>query len=842
MKTLLRLFALIAAATGVVTTNADPLPRPEPVEGPKPESKAKPLFEPGAFFTTEDSEYLFDCLDRVNLSPADLNYDKKIIPQRFVLNVCNKCLDEPLTVPRTTETAAENFGVGRSTSRKKYAAKLLDLPDPSLNLDEHKAHWRELKEIKDAQKRVNDCLGEVDKLKPNPGEQPSDEYKAKQKECKAAYDTGNRCCLPDLFGGQPKTLFDCDVKEGDEDKQYRIGLFGVGADFHESVATLRLGNTKLDAESISLVAALLPQYVSDQETCVLRPRPNLVPETDVLDLAAKSKLEFTLDAASSVGDVMEKLAAVYSPITDKEYAAGKAAKVSGVIGNILGAWEGPWGKFVIGGTGPNTYEGDDFIGIIDLGGDDTYKGRVACGLGLPGKSPVSFVLDLAGNDMYLGEDFTQGFGFLGIGVLWDLGAGNDLYRSRFCAQGCGLLGYGELYDDGGDDIYTADTGAQGAGCFGYGHLIDVKGNDAYRGCRYVQGFAQVRGVGVLTDGAGNDSYYAGGKYLHAPLWTDHYQSLSQGFSIGNRSGGPDGTGGGVAMLLDKGDGNDHYYADIYGQGVSYWFSLGMLVDQGGNDSYYIWQYGMGGGIHLSTGILVDVKGNDSYSDYCGVGHGGAHDYAVGWLIDREGNDLYQGNGQGQGLNFSIGIMLDCAGDDSHCTGNDGSIGKGSNNSISLMIDLAGTDFYGPKEIKDGAFTRRAAHEMVYDVPEGWFVGIDESTLPTKQTPAPELTTVEHILISYKGIRGAKLKDPERTEADAEALAKKVLNLTRKKGADWKALQVEYNEDTLPHSQYDCTPSASLVQEFKDLGLSLGVGQIGITRKGTYGWHIIKRVK
>jgi hypothetical protein len=232
----------------------------------------------------------------------------------------------------------------------------------------------------------------------------------------------------------------------------------------------------------------------------------------------------------------------------------------------------------------------------------------------------------------------------------------------------------------------------------------------------------------------------------------------------------------------------------------------------------------------------------------GLGQGAAHDWAVGWQIDRAGNDFYQGNGQGMGLNFSIGILLDCAGDDSHCTNNEGSIGKGSNNDISLLLDLAGTDSYGPKEVKDGQFTRRGDHQLVYDVPQGWFPSIDTSTWPTKQDPAPEVSVVQHILIAWDGT-GIDTQKAGRTKEQAWDLAQKVMKLARSRGADWKQLQADYNEDcsanpdgtTNTHNKYTANAEARLVKPFKDLALSLGTGQISVC-ESKYGYHIIKRLE
>ncbi|MFH0844869.1 MAG: CbiQ family ECF transporter T component, partial [Pseudomonadota bacterium] len=73
------------------------------------------------------------------------------------------------------------------------------------------------------------------------------------------------------------------------------------------------------------------------------------------------------------------------------------------------------GLVEIGGIGSDVHEKDAIL-IIDLGGNDLYRGKVASGA--EGKCAV--VLDLSGDDTYLGEDQTQGSGFWGIGILWDL--------------------------------------------------------------------------------------------------------------------------------------------------------------------------------------------------------------------------------------------------------------------------------------------------------------------------------------------------------------------------------------------------------------------------------------
>lgn len=803
--------ALVVAAS-IANTRAQEPPKPAPTPV---------AVKAGTFLTDEDLQYLDAALGYVNLTRDQLKYEKKQVPSTLRLKVCDRALDDPINVPRTAEEASHQFSPRTpAATRMQYAAELLDQPP---------ARW-DAAELQKDNHNEQARIAEYEKLR--------DDTTATAEQRTALAAKHAEQTVTEFFGGRAIRGHESPADEPDDSKAAAMDI----SEFLSVLGSLNRVAEGLTETDRRLLGGSVAEIVAETPL----PMPGVEANNgQIFGIGSNIDIAAKLIAGCRLAAILETRAVAWQRLMKTRSAedhSGKPSTAPGITGGILKCWQGPWGKFVIGGTGPNIYEGDDFIGIIDLGGDDIYRGRVASAIGLPGNSPISFVLDMGGNDRYEGEDFTQGFGFLGVGILHDLGGGNDTYRSRFCAQGCGLCGYGELFDDGGDDQYQADSGAQGAGVFGFGHLIDAKGNDVYRGCRYVQAFAQVMGVGVLTDGAGNDLYYAGGKYLHQPLWNDRYQSLSQGFAIGNRG---EGTGGGVALLLDEGDGNDVYQADIYGQGSSYWYSLGMLVDRAGNDTYTLGQYGQGAGIHLSAGILVDLAGNDTYTNPFGVGTGGAHDWAVGWLIDRAGNDLYQGNGQGQGLNYAIGILLDCAGDDSHISNNELCVGKGVNNDISLLIDLGGTDVYGPKEIKDGEFTRRDKHAQVFDVPLGWSPSIDESTVPTVQDPPPKKVRVQHILIAWDGT-GVDSQKAKRTKDQAKAIMERVLAKSRSKSADWKQLQTDYNEDSGDkpedaHNIYDVEAGARLVKPFLDCSMKLGKGQVDVC-ESKYGYHIIKRLE
>jgi hypothetical protein len=364
------------------------------------------------------------------------------------------------------------------------------------------------------------------------------------------------------------------------------------------------------------------------------------------------------------------------------------------------------GDIVLYGTGDDVHgpEDDDAVLVIDLGGNDTYTHGASANL-LKNR-PVQVVIDLAGDDKYVGSnDFSFGGALGGVAIQWDCG-GNDTYLGGNCSCGAGILGVGVLVDEDGNDTYRIKDFGEGAGAFGIGLLLDKGGNDFFHADLYGQGFGSTWGCGMLVEMAGNDVYDAGGEHVDEPLWRDRYASLSQGFGFGGR---PDRSGG-VGVLVDV-SGNDRYSCDIFGQGCSYWFSLGLLIDDDGHDTYCCGQYGQGSGIHLSCGMLLDRHGQDSYYDANGVGMGGAHDYAVGFLVDRDGDDYYAGGGcaQGSGHTNSVGMLIDDAGDDGYSTVRGVSQGGASwvrsTGGIGLLLDGAGHDQYSEKTRDDRVLVR-----------------------------------------------------------------------------------------------------------------------------------------
>jgi len=84
------------------------------------------------------------------------------------------------------------------------------------------------------------------------------------------------------------------------------------------------------------------------------------------------------------------------------------------------------------------------------------------------------------------------------------------------------------------------------------------------------------------------------------------------------------------------EGDDHYVADVYGRVRATGIRSGCYLTW--KETIHTTPITMpGAGIHLSSAALIDWSGNDTYK----AGHicqGAAHDYAVGMLIDRAGDD------------------------------------------------------------------------------------------------------------------------------------------------------------------------------------------------------------
>ncbi len=110
-------------------------------------------------------------------------------------------------------------------------------------------------------------------------------------------------------------------------------------------------------------------------------------------------------------------------------------------------------------------------------------------------------------------------------------------------------------------------------------------------------------------------------------------------------------------------------------------------------------------------------------------------------------------------------------------------------------------------------------------------------------PVANNAQIKHILIGWKDSDGHDPRSATRSKQDAEAQVRALLDQL-KAGADFDALMKQYSEDpgSASHATaYKVSPDAQLVIEFKQLGLRLRVGEVGVVQSD-YGFHIMKRVE
>jgi hypothetical protein len=395
----------------------------------------------------------------------------------------------------------------------------------------------------------------------------------------------------------------------------------------------------------------------------------------------------------------------------------------------------PWGRVLVVGTEPDYTQQEIEVGdagallAVDLGSNDVWNGRVAAA---SPDMPVAALLDLGGDDDYLGTDRTQGSGVCGVGVLMDC-AGRDRYSAAgSLSQGAGQFGFGALIDLAGNDTYFAHYESQGCGFFGVGLLFDCAGDDQYTIWSDGQGFGGVGGVGVLADRSGNDKYVA----VEDPKVTKRpsYHQLkdapvvsvsnAQGCAMGRRGDGADGHSwaGGLGALLDA-EGDDTYTAANWAQGTGYWFGTGVLWDGGGNDTYTADWWCQASGAHFAIGCLVDESGDDKYTCRATNGIAFGHDFTLAVLCDLAGNDTYTSASDSiaHSINRSVAMLLDGGGEDTYRSGEKGVPGTATfdpkmldrrapslywteSTSIGLLLDAGNTGQRDAMRLTDGEDT------------------------------------------------------------------------------------------------------------------------------------------
>ncbi len=455
------------------------------------------------------------------------------------------------------------------------------------------------------------------------------------------------------------------------------------------------------------------------------------------------------------------------------------------------SYKTPYGLIIFGSNKDDVYRGEERVCLIlDPAGADTYQIPMQAGF----SHPFFSLLDFEGDDRYLAS--TPGelmAASMGISYSKDFG-GNDFYQGddfSFAAY----LGLSLHQDLGGNDIYQCGTFSQAAALFGVALLIDAEGNDRYDAPSQSQAFAMTRSVALLYDQKGDDLYYLGGKYYHAPLMPLDHRTLGQGAGFGLR---PD-YAGGIAVLFDA-DGNDRYLGGVYAQGTGYWYAMGLLIDLAGNDVYNAVYYPQGSGIHLAVGILYDAEGDDAYYSRHGPGQGAGHDWGLGVFIDGAGNDAYSiEGGQGVGLSNSVGIFVDKSGNDRYERNYDKNYGWGAfsrgTGSIGLFLDLGGKDSYPLSVTENDSTWVRGSYGLgrdlnFYDEVKTKEEELSESAeMPAEDAPIDEIFAIAsewEVGSAVQRVRKARTIMAERSvEAIPYVLEHK---LGTKSGLEYRALE------------------------------------------------------
>jgi hypothetical protein len=462
---------------------------------------------------------------------------------------------------------------------------------------------------------------------------------------------------------------------------YLSGLIDIDSVSHECRdITFPALISKIDKayKNIETVVAVL----SSEERSLLREKA-VMPWDDeswnkVLELSFKIDLQKLMNAVRPLLACLSngKLSSLQKDLINRFKDTGSS---------VLYETDTVFGKVIVGGAGPNRYEEDAAL-ILDIGGNDIYLNNAG---GTRSGIPVAIVIDWEGNDSYITKKkFSQGSGVLGSGILVDLD-GKDTFEALDGSQGAGLFGLGILYNSGGNTVFKGRYYCQGTGQHGIGMLINNDSDTLYQCSGYGQALGFFKAAGMVLDKHGNDRYLLGGLKPDFRDPAHSTVSMGQGFGKGFRAGQDfDGISGGIGVLIDK-EGDDHYFADYFAQGASYYFGIGILSDISGNDKYSAGRYAQGAGIHSSSGVLTDRTGNDFYYASFGVSQGMGHDFGVGFLKDGQGDDLYTAGTLSQGASTTggMGIVFDADGKDMYTVKQKGQAHTEDESGMGIMIDL-----------------------------------------------------------------------------------------------------------------------------------------------------------
>ncbi|MFO0737106.1 MAG: peptidylprolyl isomerase [Labilithrix sp.] len=116
-----------------------------------------------------------------------------------------------------------------------------------------------------------------------------------------------------------------------------------------------------------------------------------------------------------------------------------------------------------------------------------------------------------------------------------------------------------------------------------------------------------------------------------------------------------------------------------------------------------------------------------------------------------------------------------------------------------------------------------------------------ATAPAAPVKVPDAVAAQHILVAYKGAKGAP-KSVTRSKADAKKRAEEAL-AKAKSGTDFSSLVAEYSDDPGSKDRQGSVGKFTrdkMTKPFSDAAFALAVDQISEPVETDFGFHVIKR--
>jgi hypothetical protein len=414
---------------------------------------------------------------------------------------------------------------------------------------------------------------------------------------------------------------------GDQMHLFDDPALGISEAWRASFAQLAIDLARARRLGTAALAGLTPQARAEVAAGMLRfAASGTAPPVDprALDFAALAPAAATMLLATDA--FLERLP------RDEAPTFAWRTDVPGVAGFALGPFPTMAGPLYLGGVDANAWAVPRDAIVIDLGGPDTYASS-AERYAPPPDAGLLVVLDLQGDDAYRPSNpATLAAGALGLSLLRDV-AGDDVYEDHALGQGSAVFGVGLLVDEAGDDRYLLGSAGQGCALAGVGLLVDGGGADLYLAGGLAQGVAAGRGVGVLADLAGDDTYRA-----TADSMLEASAAAAQGATPLPATGAAPGTG----LLLDVA-GDDLFLASVRAQAAASG-GRGLLVDGGGNDLVALGAAGQADATRGGSAVLIDLGGDDTRILRGSSGQAAA-DGGTAVLLDLGGTDQLRCGGE-----------------------------------------------------------------------------------------------------------------------------------------------------------------------------------------------------